>query len=218
MKPTNIIEKEIKVLDVDESALREKIESLGGRKVFEGLTTMDWYDCTDGVQLRNSAEYGSKGLFVIREAVNLYHANKRRLFRESNVFFRLRKEGLSYDFTLKHKISDDGGVAHNREISVKLEDKDVLQVRRDLEKAGFVCIAWHQKRRVSYVLKQKNKVWRLDIDQWPGIPTYLEIEAEEGIFQALDQLELQNHELSTEVGERLFKKYGVNFYSDLKFS
>ncbi len=220
MKASDTIEKEIKVLGIDKRILSERIVSIGASKVLDALTSMEWYDCADtyrGVDVCTD-DY-ENGAVVINEAVTLYNRS-RVSFRESGIFFRLRKEGVSYDFTLKYKLSDSQGITHNREISVTLKESDTDRVRNSLKKAGFICIARHQKKRTSYVLEQENGKIRFDIDQWPGIPTYLEIEAENqsGILHALDQLGLQDYECSTEVGEEFFKKYGVDFYSDLQFS
>lgn len=77
----------------------------------------------------------------------------------------------------------------------------------DLEKYAF-----QEKDRISWNLQN----WRFDLDQYPGMPAYLEIEgqSDQHIREALDLLGLEKKETSSE-GERILiqKKYGLDWYS-----
>ena len=61
--------------------------------------------------------------------------------------------------------------------------------------------------------------WQFDLDQYPNMPAYLEIEGkhEEHIQEILKKLGLEGHEYSLE-GERILieKKYGLN-WNEMRF-
>lgn len=76
---------------------------------------------------------------------------------------------------------------------------------------GLEEYAFQEKDRISWTLKD----WRFDLDQYPGMPAYLEIEgkSEKHIKQAFKLLGLEYKETSSE-GERVLiqKKYGLDWY------
>ena len=80
---------------------------------------------------------------------------------------------------------------------------------------GLERYAHQEKYRISWLYKR----WRFDLDQYPGMPAYLEIEGYSGkhIRQALELLGLSGHKTSSE-GERILiqKEYGLNWY-DMRF-
>ncbi len=81
-----------------------------------------------------------------------------------------------------------------------------------LSAMGLERYAHQEKRRTSWLYKR----WRFDLDQYPGMPAYLEIEgsSENHIRQALELLGLSGHKTSSE-GERILiqKEYGLNWYN-----
>jgi len=61
--------------------------------------------------------------------------------------------------------------------------------------------------------------WNFDLDQYPGMPAYLEIEgnSENHINEAIKLLELQDYEALSEGETKLIKeKYGLN-WNDMRF-
>ena len=61
------------------------------------------------------------------------------------------------------------------------EDVKMHIVRPFLESLGYVYKSYQEKERITYVLDG----YELDIDTWPGIPTYVEIEGK-------DEADLEN--------------------------
>lgn len=76
---------------------------------------------------------------------------------------------------------------------------------------GVSKYAHQEKHRTSWQYKD----WRFDLDKYPGMPAYLEIEgrSEKHIKQAINLLGLAGHQASSE-GERVLiqKEYGLNWY------
>ncbi len=84
-----------------------------------------------------------------------------------------------------------------------------------LEAIGLVNYAHQEKDRHSFTFKD----WNFDIDTYPNMPTYLEIEGKsvEHIKEAMDLLSLENHESISE-GERklIEQRYKLN-WNDMRF-
>jgi adenylate cyclase class 2 len=86
-----------------------------------------------------------------------------------------------------------------------------------LEQLGFYYKNYQEKRRISYRL---NGV-KLEIDFWPLIPPYLEIEAdsEQEINDIISLLEFKGNKVVSCNTEELYKIYGLNIYDykELRF-
>jgi len=80
---------------------------------------------------------------------------------------------------------------------------------------GLEKYAYQEKLRTSW----EHQNWRFDLDRYPKMPAYLEIEGkdEEHIQKAIKLLDLQNHKTSSE-GERVLiqTEYGLDWYN-MKF-
>ncbi len=80
---------------------------------------------------------------------------------------------------------------------------------------GLEKYAHQEKIRISYDLKD----WHFDLDQYPGMPAYLEIEghSEEHIKEAMKLFGLENNRTWTK-GERILihETYGLDWYN-MKF-
>ncbi len=104
---------------------------------------------------------------VMLEEVIIY--NKDLTWREEQKFIRVRKSGDSVKLTYKqHALGT--GVAH--EIEQKVSDLEkAVQL---FEAIGFVAYRRQQKKR--HTLKAFGVTF--DIDSWPKIPPYIEIEGD----------------------------------------
>jgi adenylate cyclase class 2 len=76
---------------------------------------------------------------------------------------------------------------------------------------GLELYAHQEKNRLSYKLKN----WSFDIDRYPKMPAYLEIEgkSEKHVQQAIKLLGLEKYRKTAE-GERVLiqKEYGLDWY------
>ena len=61
--------------------------------------------------------------------------------------------------------------------------------------------------------------FEIDIDTWPNIPTYLEIEGkdEESVNKIIEKLEIDKNKISTLDVQSLYEYYGYDGIHDLKF-
>lgn len=121
---------------------------------------------------------------------------------------RSNSEGV-HEVTWKAKSEVLGASRKHKEINFHIEEPEKLA---DLfAELGLEQYAHQEKDRVSYELAG----WHIDIDQYPGMPAYLEIEgeSEEHIQEALAKLGLTEHPTSPE-GERTLiqNRYGLNWY------
>jgi adenylate cyclase class 2 len=106
-----------------------------------------------------------------------------------------------------------GNTRQSQEINLMVSD--AVRARELLEAIGLECYAHQEKDRISYV----HEEWNFDLDHYPDMPPYLEIEGKsvEHIAEAITILELSSHESISE-GERklIGDRYKKNWY-DLRF-
>lgn len=106
-----------------------------------------------------------------------------------------------------------GNTRHSDEININVSD--VMLTGKLFESIGLEHYAHQEKDRVSFVLKD----WNFDLDQYPGMPAYLEIEGKshEHVQEAIKLLGLEDHRSIGE-GERklIEQEYKLN-WSDMRF-
>lgn len=106
-----------------------------------------------------------------------------------------------------------GNTRQSQEINIDISDFE--NGKNFLEAIGLSNYAHQEKDRHSFKLKD----WSFDIDTYPSMPTYLEIEGTsfEHVAEAINLLELQNHQSISEGERRLIEeKYGLN-WSNMRF-
>jgi len=129
--------------------------------------------------------------------------------KEHDWYLRIRtdRNGKS-EATYKSAPKIDGNIKQVEEISVQVSDPKSMS--NLFEKIGFVNYAHQEKDRISWALKD----WRFDLDKYPSMPAYLEIEGKshEHVQEAIKLLKLEKYE-SVGVGERLLieQKYKLNW-------
>lgn len=114
------------------------------------------------------------------------------------------------EVTWKGRSEKLGVSRKHKEINFLVPDPEIIA---DLfEAIGLERYAHQEKFRKSWMLED----WRFDLDQYPGMPAYLEIEgaSEEHIQQALLMLDVIGHKTSSE-GERVLiqTEYGLDWYN-----
>ncbi len=103
---------------------------------------------------------------VLLEEVIIY--DKDIKWRDEKRFIKIRKSDDVTTLTYKRHLprAVDGA----EEIELKIDDAD--QAIAFLEKLGFVAFRHQQKFRHTFILKEVT----FDIDTWPKVPTYVELE------------------------------------------
>jgi adenylate cyclase class 2 len=129
-------------------------------------------------------------------------------------FLRIRTDGEGdSEATWKSNRNFLGAASSHKEINFKILDKNALG--NMFQEFGMELYAHQEKDRVSFLYKN----WRFDLDQYPKMPAYLEIEgnSEENVQEAIKLLGLEN-KTATPKGERAVIKenYNLNWF-DMRF-
>jgi adenylate cyclase, class 2 len=115
----------------------------------------------------------------------------------------------THEVTWKARSEIIGVARKHKEINFTVSDP--AQMRDLFEELGLEAYAHQEKDRLSFSFKD----WKFDIDAYPGMPPYMEIEgtSEEHIHEALALLELTGNNTSAE-GERVLiqETFGLDWY------
>ncbi len=129
-------------------------------------------------------------------------------------YLRIRSyNGGRYEVTWKGRSDETGITTNHKEINFMIEDPEKLS---DLfQELGLEKYAHQEKDRISY----RYKGWQIDIDDYPGMPTFLEIEgeSEQSILEAMNLLGVENNQTWNK-GERILIQdvYHLDWY-DMRF-
>jgi adenylate cyclase class 2 len=129
-------------------------------------------------------------------------------------YLRIRTDSSgNSEITWKGKSEILGSARKHKEINFSVPDLGKAELM--FQEFGLEKYAHQEKDRVSWQFKD----WRFDLDQYPGMPAYLEIEGldEQHIQKALKLLVLENYKTISE-GERILiqKEYKLDWYN-MKF-
>lgn len=125
--------------------------------------------------------------------------------KRENQWIRLRTNGKVSTLTYKNveKDSIDG----TKELEIVVDD--FKKTNEMLEILGYKSKGYQENNRIRYML---NGV-EIDIDSWPKIPTYMEIEGkdEEEVNATLELLDIDKEKVTALNCEDIYKKiYGIN--------
>lgn len=259
------MELEVKVLNINENEIIQKIENLGGTFVEKATQYLYTYDLPTIygryidilTQLNNPESEMKKEVSFFKlellfdeidnlltqenklELENIIQVNNLKdLLQEENIleilnkkefkdflakfhnnakkWIRLRKTNKKTTLTVKHILEDNGS-----NIQQMLETEMVvpsLEAANEFLKAlGFSYKSYQEKRRISYILKNHE----IDIDTWPGLSTYMEIEgeSEEDIQEILVLLGYSMKDTISCTVDEIYKKRGIDILNirELKF-
>jgi adenylate cyclase class IV len=125
-------------------------------------------------------------------------------------WIRLRDDGTATTLTVK-EIAHDG----TTETEVVVSDFEVTDAL--LGRIGFQAKSYQENRRVSFELQGAQ----LEIDWWPLIPPYLEIEGQsrEHVVRVGAALGIAENELTGENTVKVYARYGIDLTEirDLRF-
>lgn len=124
--------------------------------------------------------------------------------KEDKKWIRLRTNGNKTTLTIKNLVSSK--IDGTQELEVTVDNFDRCNLI--LKELGYVPKGYQENRRIQYDL---NGV-EIDIDSWPMIPTYLEVEgkSEDAVYFALDLLGIKKEETTTRDVEGIYLDYGYN--------
>lgn len=128
-------------------------------------------------------------------------------------WIRLRDTGKDVTLTVKEIVHD--GIDGTHEVEIKVDNFEATNEL--LEKLGFTPKAYQENRRTSFILDGA----RLEIDEWPIIQPYLEIEADsrKEVVRVAKLLGFDETQLTGENTIKIYEKYGIdlNEIKELRF-
>lgn len=132
--------------------------------------------------------------------------------KQDNKWIRLRTNGENTTLTIKNLVTSK--IDGTQELEIVVDDFD--KTNMILKELGYEAKGYQENRRIQYTL---NGV-EVDIDSWPMIPTYLEIEgkSEEDVYKILELLGYKREDCTTRDVEGIYLDYGydLNTIYDLK--
>lgn len=179
-----MLEKEIKVLEINKEEIEKKLLEMGAEKTFEWYIHDIYYDFPDDAP-KNKME-----------------ANGR--------MFRLRQKGEEHIYTIKNKRKE---INKKEKVIAKDEHEtpisNIVSFAKVLEKYGMEKTREKKKHRVSYTLEGME----FDIDLYEWIPEFLEIEWPDGITiqEWVTKLWLQDYQQMLWGSRKIFKHYNIPY-------
>jgi adenylate cyclase, class 2 len=129
-------------------------------------------------------------------------------------WIRLRDNGRQTTLAVKHITHD--GIDGTYEVEVTVDS--LSNTNELLGMLGFQPKSYQENRRTSFTLDGAQ----LEIDEWPMIPPYLEIEADspEEVLRVANLLGFAEDQLTSENTTKIYARYGIDLteYEQLKFT
>lgn len=130
---------------------------------------------------------------------------KRKIYnfipKDDNKWIRLRTDGKKTTLTIKKLESLE--INGTKEMEVEVSDFE--ETNNILNELGYTAHTYQENKRTRYVL---NNV-ELDIDSWPYIPTYLEIEGkdEQSVKEMIKLLEVDESKVTAIDVQGVFRTF-----------
>lgn len=176
-----MLEKEVKILEIDKNEIINKLIEIWAEKVFEGDIHDVYYDFLDWMKEK---------------------------MRKNDRQFRIRKRWDEYLYTIKRKrMKEKDGWIDWLKMADEWENiiTDIKWFEIVLEKY------WMKKTREKKKFRTTFTLWKItfDIDEYEDIPVMMEIEAEtkEEIDSYINKLWLENHIQKSFWSRGLFEYY-----------
>lgn len=132
---------------------------------------------------------------------------------DQSKWIRLRDTGNQITLTIKEITSD--AIDGTQETEVTVSDFDTTN--QLLNKLGYNPKAYQENKRTSFVLDGAE----IEIDTWPKIPAYTEIEStsKDHVITVAGKLGYREDQLTSENTTKVYARYGINLtdITDLRF-
>lgn len=127
-------------------------------------------------------------------------------------WIRLRTNGKKKTLTIKNILNKN--IDGTKELEIEVSDFENMNII--LNELGYNHRSFQENRRCQYLLDGVE----IDIDSWPLIPDYMEIEGknEKEIYEMIEKLGYEKEECITTDVDGIYKDYGfiLNDIKDLK--
>jgi len=124
------------------------------------------------------------------------------LSNNSKKWIRLRTNGDRTTLTVKNIVSSS--IDGTQELEIEVDNFERCNLL--LKELGFVPRSYQENRRIQYLF---NGV-EIDIDFWPLIPTYMEIEgpSEDSVYHVLSVLGYEKNDVISKDVDSIYLDYG----------
>lgn len=130
---------------------------------------------------------------------------------QRNKWFRLRTNGEETTLTIK-EVEDKSKIDGTRELEINVSDFDkTLEILKEL---GYTPKALQENKRIRYMYEGIE----IDIDSWPMIPTYVEIEGKsvDDVKQFLEKITFSKDKLTTLDVQSIYEEIYHIYISEYK--
>ena len=133
--------------------------------------------------------------------------------KQDNKWIRLRTDGTKTTLTIKDLQAKT--IDGTKELEIVVDDFD--KTNQILEELGYKNRGFQQNKRTQYILDEVE----IDLDRWPLIPEYMEIEGPsiEAVYETLDKLGINKDKIVTLDVASIYDHYGFDgeHLADLNF-
>lgn len=143
------------------------------------------------------------------EFIKRFHNNQKK-------WIRVRQTNDKTTIAIKHILAPNQTTIQQM-LETEIDVSNIKEANNFLEALGFSYKSYQEKERITYILDQ----YELDIDTWPGIPTYVEIEgkSESDLEYILNKLGYSMKDTVSCTADEVYEKYGLSMFDrrELKF-
>ncbi len=141
--------------------------------------------------------------------IKKYHNNSKK-------WIRVRQTNDKTTIAVKHILADNG-TGLQQMLETEIDVPSIKEANNLLEALGYSYKSYQEKERITYILDG----YEIDIDTWPGIPTYFEVEgeSEEDLENILNKLGYSMKDTVSCTADDVYRKYGKSMFDnrELKF-
>lgn len=140
----------------------------------------------------------------LEEFINKFHNNSKK-------WIRVRQTNDKTTIAVKHILADNGTNLQQM-LETEIEVPSIKEANNLLEALGYSYKSYQEKERITYVLDE----YELDIDTWPGIPTYVEVEgkSEDDLNNILNKLGYSIKDTISCTADEVYRKYGKSMFDN----
>lgn len=153
-------------------------------------------------------EMGAKKIMDVMQERYIYDV----IPYDPHKWIRLRTNGEKTTLTIKDLKSQS--IDGMKEIEIEVND--FTKTNLLLESLGYKNKGFQQNKRVQYILDGVE----IDLDHWPHIPEYIEIEGkcEDDVNEMIERLGIDKNKVTTMDVDSIYKYYGIKEIKDLSFN
>lgn len=141
--------------------------------------------------------------------IKKFHNNQKK-------WIRVRQTNDKTTIAVKHILAPNETNIQQM-LETEIEVSNINEANNLLEALGFVYKSYQEKERMTYSLDG----YELDIDTWPGIPAYVEVEgkSKNDLENILNKLGYSIEDTISCTADEIYEKYGLSMFDsrEIKF-